>query len=425
MVVNLWLTLLAILLTVYVLYIFRMVRRGREAKARQLREHAEAQRSGLLRDLRLAPLATGYSLEKPPSEHFAEQLEAYHRAELGASKTEATVTPLMLAIVLLSLSFLLLVVGLSQVTVAGSLLLGVAIFSAYFPAARLYRLRDRVAAARLAAADVMTYLDRNPGVLQVEDAQPLDRLRDAIKLDKVTIANRHGQRLLNNVSLTIPAGKTVAIVASDPQTPLALAGLFVRFYDPAAGRVLYDDRDICQATLDTVRGQAVLVVAEGPLFPGSITENIICGNSGFTSLQVSDALKHAQAADFVRSLPQGVQTPITGQNSQLKADQAFRIGLARSLLREPSVLIIQEPEGDFDGTVSSQLDTALRQAADGRTLIVLPSRLATLRSSQHIYLFHEGKLHAEGTHSELLQNSDLYRHLNYVRFNPFRGTVRC
>jgi ABC-type multidrug transport system fused ATPase/permease subunit len=261
--------------------------------------------------------------------------------------------------------------------------------------------------------------------LQVDAAQPLDRLRQAIKLDNVTIANRHGHRLLHNVSLTIPAGTKVAIVASDPQTPLALAGLFVRFYDPAAGRVLYDDHDICQATLDTVRGQAVLVVAEGPLFPGSVTDNIVCGNSGFTSLQVSDALKHAQAEEFVRSLPQGINTPISGQDTMLKADQAFRIGLARSLLREPSVLVVQEPEGEFDATVSGQLNTAFEQAARGRTMIVLPSRLATLRSAEHVFVFHEGKLHAEGTHSELLQNSELYRHLNYVRFNPFRGKVQC
>ena len=98
--------------------------------------------------------------------------------------------------------------------------------------------------------------------------------------------------------------------------------------------------------------------------------------------------------------------------------------MARAAIREPAVIVVEEPSEEFDAATATAIDEALREVAVGRTLIVLPGRLATLRSMDRNYLFHEGKLHAQGTHAELLQASELYRHLTYVRFNPFRDKVR-
>lgn len=424
--VNVWLTLLALLLAGYVIRFHRALRRRAEARARTYREQSQERREELLRAIRLAPLAIGYSLERPPSGLFEEELKELEASEFRALTTDAARVPMLSFAVLFAVSFVLLLVGLSsEVDVAGTVLLGTALVCAYFPAARLYQLRDQLAAADAAAADVFAYLDRQPAVTQVDAARPLERLVRDIKLDRVTVADRQGRRLLDNVSVTIPAGQVAAILASDPETPLALAGLFVRFYDPAAGRILYDDHDICQATLGTVRGQAVLVAADGPIFPGTIADNVACRESGFTPLQINDALRQACAEEIVRRLPSGLATAVGGRHSPLPPDQAFRIGLARALLREPSLLVIQEPEAQADEVVSRELDAAVKQAAIGRTVVVLPARLATLRAADGIYLFHEGKLHAQGKHADLLQSSELYRHLNYVRFNVFRGKVRC
>jgi ABC-type multidrug transport system fused ATPase/permease subunit len=227
---------------------------------------------------------------------------------------------------------------------------------------------------------------------------------------------------LEDVTLQIPAGRQVTVVASDPQTPPAVAGLFVRFYDPAAGQVLFDHHDIRRATLDTIRGQTALVFKDGLLFPGTILQNITCGDSGFTSVQVNDAVKRAMAADFIRELPEGLATRLGNQHQPLRPDQAFRIGLARALLRAPSLLVVEEPQAGNEAA-DRELDEALTQAAASRTLIVLPARISTLRNADLICVFHEGKLLGQGRHAELLQASEVYRHLCYMRFNPFRESV--
>jgi ABC-type multidrug transport system fused ATPase/permease subunit len=422
--VHIWLTLLVVLLAIYILRFYRVMRQRLETEAETLSEKAEQQKGDLLSSLRLAPLATGYALDRPPDESFTRNSEAYEKSEFQAQTRATFLKPLFLFIVLVSVSFVLLVVGSNEeITVDETMLLGASVICAYFPASRLYQLRDRLRDAEAAATEIFAYLDREAAVIQVPDAKPIGRIEKHIALDKVTIADRTGKRLLDEVSASIPAGRTVAIMASDPHTPLAIAGLFLRFYDPAAGRILFDDQDISKATLDTVRGQVALVSSDGPVFPGTVAENIACGDSGFTRLQIDDAVKQAHANELIAAMPNGLDTPVGHRLTEMPEHAGFHIGLARALLREPSLLVLQEPGDALSQEASQRLDAALKHVAQNRTLIVLPSRLASIRSADLNLLFHEGRFEAQGGHSELLQSSELYRHLNYVRFNPYRHSV--
>jgi ABC-type multidrug transport system fused ATPase/permease subunit len=137
-------------------------------------------------------------------------------------------------------------------------------------------------------------------------------------------------------------------------------------------------------------------------------------------LQITDAAKRARTQGFVMELPSGFSTQIGDHGLSLATCDAFRIGLARALLRDPSILIIEEPEDELDEASSVRMNEALRLAGAERTMILLPARLSTLRSMDRVVVLHEGQVHAEGTHAELLQKSELYRHLNYVRFHAFR-----
>jgi ABC-type multidrug transport system fused ATPase/permease subunit len=240
-------------------------------------------------------------------------------------------------------------------------------------------------------------------------------------LESVTLADRQGRKLLDNVSLTIPARAETAIVASDPSVPIALAGLLARFYDPAAGQILYDGHDIRSVTLRTLRQQATVVVGDGQLFEGTIAENISCGEERYTQLQIIDAAKQARAYNFVKELPQGFATVVGPQVRRLDPGQAYRIALARVALRDPSLIVLQEPSERMDDAAGPHIEDALRRTGQGRTVVLLPTRLDTLRSADQVILLDEGKVVGEGTHQELLKSSDLYRHLIYVRFNPYGG----
>ncbi len=421
--VNTWLTLLAVLLTGYLLRINHVLRQRIEAKLQVWVELAEKRRLDFLALLRLAPLASGYSLDVIPDEAVETRLAECQEAELRVKNSLAVMFPAMVLVVLWSVGLLLFVVGLSEsVTVAGTALLAAALICAYFPATRLYQLPRKLAEAEEAARDIFSYLDADPAIRQVASATSLARLQREIRFDNVTITSEDDRSLLNGVSFEIPARKTIAIVASDRQTPLALAGLLVRFYDPTAGRILFDGQDIRNVTLDTVRAQAILVWRESLLFTGSIAANIACGDPGISSDQIKEATRRTRAAQFIQELPAGFETRVGMDGVPLREDQAFRIALARGLLREPSLLLIQEPVVKGEES-EKEVTAALSHAAETATLLIIPSRLATLRAADLIYVFHEGRLHARGRHVDLLKDDELYRHLNYVRFNAFRNRV--
>jgi ABC-type multidrug transport system fused ATPase/permease subunit len=421
LVVNVWLALVVLLSLLLVRLLFAGFAARAHMRAAQWMGESQARRERLLQNIRLTPLATGYSLADAPGLPFPEMLGRYRYAELQVHDSRAPLGPTLLALVVWALACIVCVIGLSRyVTVAGTVVLTTAMIGAYFPAARLYRLSGTLATAEGAAGQLFAYLRREPGVRQVKGAVALDRVAQSIDLEHVTLANVSGVKLLDQLDLHLEAGGRYAVLASDRSASLALAGLLARLYDPAAGRVLFDGHNIASATLDTIRGQSLIVPAEGMLFEGTVQENISLGDAGFTTLQVTDAAKQARANNFVVDLPRGFSTKVGGDGLPLDVSQSFRIGLARALLRNPSVLIVEEPPDIFDADTSTLLDEALRLAAQDRTMIVLPAKLESLRQADQVVLLHEGKVLATGPHDQLLRSCELYRHLNYVRFHAFR-----
>jgi ATP-binding cassette subfamily B protein len=405
--------------------------RGRAREQSRLwTDRAALEHAKLDAHLRQVPLVAGYALETPPGEPLESSLRRFEDAARRASWAGTAVAPAVLLIVLAGTTLMLLMVGLRilvdppDFSVAGTVVLGAALLTAYFPFARLARLADVLNEADRAAGEIFAYLDREPVVSEVPAARELGALEKGITFDNVTLADRSGAKLIDGGRLEIPARQRVALVASDSRVPPALAGLLARFYDPAAGRVLYDGVDLRQATLASLRSRIALVTADGMLFTGTVADNISCGDSKYTSLDVSDAAKEARAYNFIQQLPQGFSTVIGEHGTRLDAGQAFRIGLARAVLRRPSLLIVQEPNGDIDETSAGHIDEALRRLGSTCTLVILPARNETLRTADRIYVFDGGSVRAVGTHAELLQSDELYRHVNYVRFNAFRDRVR-
>lgn len=426
--VNWTITLVAIIFAALAYLLYRWLLRQAADDRRIHADRLEIQERLIVDRLRLAPLVSGYALLSPPGEPIDAELQRLKAHGQATFTSDSTILPVMVAFAIFAGGVIALLVGYQSLqgmfSAAGGAVLGAALLCAYWPATRLMSLSSVIEEGDAAAADLLTYLDRDTRLVEVAGARVLPRLADKLQLDNVKLADRGGKMLLDGVSLSIPARKRVAIVSSDPQAAIAIAGLFVRLYDPAAGRVLVDGQDLTRATLASLRKECLLVPDDGMLFTATVSDNISAGDERFSLLQITDAAKLARAYDFVQQLPQGFATQIGAHAMHLQPGQAFRIGLARAALRNPSLLVVHEPGEGMEEATATQIDEGLRRIGQDCTLVMVARQVETLRSADRVYLFHEGKLQAEGTHAELVQSSDLYRHLTYIRFNNFRDKVR-
>jgi ABC-type multidrug transport system fused ATPase/permease subunit len=423
---NVWLTLAAMLLAVLIWRMLVWMHAGWKYRQELHDDRAALLRSMLIDSLRQVRVVRGYMLDDTPGQPFDETLLRYHQAALARHQSEAGVEPLIRFVVLCGAGLILGLLGLNlfrvppRIGVDEAVVLYAALFCAYQPLTRVLRLPGNLVRADRAAGEIFHYLDREPGVGQVPDATPLDPLMEQIELADVTLLDGSGQKLLDDVTLQIPARSQVAVISLEPRAPVALAHLLPRFYDPYHGQVLFDRKDIRYATLGSLRAQTALVMQEGLLFTGTVAENISCGDETYSHTQIMEAAKRVRAYDFLQRLPQGFFTVVGEHGMRLNNSQQVRIGLARALLRDPTLVILEEPPDEMDGPTAELFDQAVHELAERRTMLILPSRLSTLRRVDRILLLHEGKLVDEGTHSELLHRSDLYRHLIYLRFNAFR-----
>jgi ABC-type multidrug transport system fused ATPase/permease subunit len=278
----------------------------------------------------------------------------------------------------------------------------------------------RTAAAARRDVDVFgdriyRYLALIPEVGQAVGAKFLQPVAKSIILESVSY-RANGAELLKNCDLRIPARTSTAVISLDPAVRRAAAYLLPRFIEPQSGRVLFDSEDTAWATLESLRAETVYVGGADPFFTGTVAENLTCGDSRFSVQEATEAAKQAHAHSFIQRLPQGYDTLIGEHGERLDAGQAFRLGLARALLRKPAVMIIEEPAEPLDDDTKALLDDAYNRITRDRTVLFLPTRLSTVRRCEQIVLIHEGRVAAVGNHDTLVRQSELYRHWEYVNF---------
>ena len=373
-------------------------------------------------------LIRGYQLEEHEDRRFEQHLKRYqsrlHDIERRERRTQWLSRMLSLACFALVL-FLLgaRMLGVpdepEHLTLAEGLLLASCFAFGLQPVESLANLRHLRGEAGQAAERIYRYLNTIPEVGQAVGAKFLNPLEKMIEFEGVVY--RLGRRtLLNNVTLKIPASGTTAVVAFDSLEARALTSLLPRFIEPHAGRVLIDGEDINWATLESLRAETLLVGGNEPWYTGTVRENITGGDTRYSQTQATEAAKMVHAHNFIQKLPQGYETVIGEHGEQLRDVQGFLLAMARAMLRDPALLIIEEPALDMTDDEKAHLEDAARRASVGRTTIVLPSRLSTLRSVDRIVLLNRGKVEVVGTHDVLLKSSALYRHWEYMNFNEFR-----
>ena len=289
-----------------------------------------------------------------------------------------------------------------------------------YGARQLWGLRSARGKGAVAADQIYRYLDRMPSVSQAVGARFLQPMTRSLHFDAVTYRAPNQQLLLDRVTLRLEAGRSYAVVSVNPLEAKAFALMLPRFLEPQSGRVLYDGEDIAWATLESLRAEAVYVGGDDPPLRGTVLDNLRAGAMQYTLQQATEAAKQARAHNFLIRLPQGYETVLDGRSDELEIGQRFRLSLARAMLRDPALLIIEEPQCDFDDDTKQLLDDAYQRIMPGRTVVFLPNRLSTLKRVDQVIMLSNGQLVAQNAQSELLSLSPLYRHWEYLHFNEFR-----
>ena len=250
------------------------------------------------------------------------------------------------------------------------------------PGTKSLRLRSQLLqTAKTSAEKIQKYLDQSPTVSQAVGARFLQPLAKTLHFDSVTYRTLTGRVLLKELDLKLEAGRTYSLVSLDPLESSALISLLPRFIEPQDGRVFFDGEDIAWATLESIRAETVFVGGNDPLLPGTVLQNIQAGRTDYTLQQATEAAKLTHAHNFIVKLFDGYESDLPERTDLMDVSQRFRLGLARAMVRNPALLIIEEPRVALDDDTKALLADAYERICRDRTVIFLPGRLSTALTS--------------------------------------------
>ncbi|PKL44094.1 MAG: ABC transporter ATP-binding protein [Candidatus Riflebacteria bacterium HGW-Riflebacteria-2] len=279
------------------------------------------------------------------------------------------------------------------------------------PVRRMGNIVPAVALAMTSGTRIFEILDTLSEVTDAPDARPLPPVKGKVIFEDVVFGYVHNHRILQGVSFAVRPGQIVALLGTTGSGKSTIINLIPRFYDPTAGRILIDEHDIRKVTLASLREQIGTVLQETTLFATTIRENILFGRPGAGEEAMLAAARAAQADDFIREMPQGYDTLIGERGVTLSGGQKQRVAIARTLLRDPRILILDDATASVDTATERQIQIALEHLMAGRTCFVIAQRLSTLRKADMILILEHGQLVAQGTHAELMKSSGLYAEL--------------
>lgn len=292
----------------------------------------------------------------------------------------------------------------------------------YSPVDTLATVNELLQRAAAAGSRVFELLDTEEAVQDAPDAVALSTVQGEIEFADVTFA--YGDEpVLNHVSLTIPAGRTVALVGPSGSGKTTLLHLVPRFYDPQSGAVKIDGRDVRTVKQRSLRRHIAMVLQETLLFSGSVADNIRFANPTATDEEVRTAARMANAHEFIENLPQGYDTPVGERGVKLSGGQRQRIAIARAFLADPRILILDEATSAVEPESEWVIQQSLERLMTGRTTLITSHRLSMVRNADLIVVLAGGRIVEMGTHQELMAKGGLYHEMYTLQVGHLQGRV--
>ena len=291
-----------------------------------------------------------------------------------------------------------------------------ALLLAYQPLKTLAGINASLQEGMAAAQRIFDILDSEPAIQDAPNAQPLAIKGGEIRFRDVQFSYANGANALRGISLTVPAGKRVALVGSSGAGKSTILNLVPRFYDTTSGNITIDGEPLRNITLTSLRGAIALVSQEITLFDDTIKANIAYGRLGAADTEIVAAAKAAAADEFIRRLPQGYDTMVGEHGVKLSGGQRQRIAIARAMLKDAPILLLDEATSSLDTESERHVQAALDALMQGRTTVVIAHRLSTVTGADLIYVIDGGRVVEHGTHAELLRQQGVYARLYALQF---------
>lgn len=380
----------------------------------------------LEQNLRGARIVKAFAQENAEIDRFSVENEKWFSLAARSAKVQAVNAPMLDMIANFGTVFIIWYGG--WLVIQNQLTLGELVaFTTYLamlvrPIRLIGRIIPMFAIAASAGERLFAILDAPIDVDDLPEVTPLPRLNGRVQFQDVSFAYHNNHAVLHHINFAAEAGQIIALMGATGSGKSSLINLIARFYDPTSGRILIDGYDTRKHTIYSLRSQVGFVMQDTILFATTIRDNITFGHPQATEAEIIKAARDAQAHDFIMAMPAGYDTYVGERGITLSGGQKQRLAIARALITDPRILILDDATASVDTNTERLIQKALDRLMEGRTTFVIAHRLSTVQRADQILLLENGRISARGTHENLLHNSTLYKQVYALQIQPEKET---